>query len=127
GPVERDDEDRSASLETVITMPMPDQDEHLPETIDANVHAAALEAQRRLFGALIERADRELILGLRGGKDGQGSQRRGTRPFTFKTRFGSVTVERSRISHKQDGSVEVPSASAWGTPHQLAITGNLRD
>jgi hypothetical protein len=127
GPVKRVDHDLSASLEMVITLPMPDQDEHLPDTIEANVHAAALEAQRRLFRALIEMADRELVLGIRGGKGGEGIQRRGTRPFTFKTRFGSVTVERARISHKQDGSVEVPSASAWGTPHQLAITGNLRD
>jgi Uncharacterised protein family (UPF0236) len=127
GPVKRVNQDLSASLEMVITVPMPDQDEHLPETIEACVHAAALEVQRRLFGALIERADRELVLRLRGGKGGKGIQRRGTRPFTFKTRFGSVTVRRSRISHKQDGSIEVPSASAWGTPHQLAITANLRD
>jgi Uncharacterised protein family (UPF0236) len=127
GPVNRVDQNLSAALEMVITLPMPDHDEHLPDTIEAQVHAAALEAQRRLFGALIEKADRELVLGMRGGKGGEGIQRRGTRPFTFKTRFGSVTVERSRILHKHDGSVEVPSASAWGTPHQLAITGNLRD
>jgi hypothetical protein len=109
GPVKRVNQDLSASLEMVITVPMPDQDEHLPETIEACVHAAALEVQRRLFGALIERADRELVLRLRGGKGGKGIQRRGTRPFTFKTRFGSVTVRRPRISHKQDGSIEVPS------------------
>ena len=127
GPVKRIDHDLSASLEMIITLPMPNQDEHLPDTIEAHVHAAALEAQRRLFRALIETADRELVLAVRHGKGGQGIQRRGTRPFTFKTRFGSVTVERSRISHKQDDSVEVPSASVWGTPHQLAITANLRD
>src|SRR4029077_15229427 len=61
------------------------------------------------------------------GKGGDGIQRRGTRPFTFKTTFGEVAVERSRISHQCDGTVEVPSASAWDTPHQLAITRNLRD
>ena len=80
---------------------MPDQDEHLPDTLEAVVHAAGLEVQRQLFRALIEKADRELVLEGRGGKDGEGIQRRGTRPFTFKTRFGSVTVERCRISHKQ--------------------------
>ena len=127
GPVNRVDQGLSASLEMVILLPMPDQDERLPDTIEANVHAAALEAQRQLFRALIEQADRELVLARRRGKGGEGIQLRGTRPFTFKTRFGAVRVERSRISHKQDGSTEIPSASAWGTPHQLAITGNLRD
>jgi hypothetical protein len=127
GPVNRVDHDLSVSLEMSLTLPMPDQDEHLPDTIEAHVHAAALEAQRRLFRALIEKADRELVLEVRDGKGGEGVQRRGTRPFTFKTSFGAVQVERSRISHKQDGSIEIPSAAAWGTPHQLAITGNLRD
>ena len=53
--------------------------------------------------------------------------RRGTRPFTFKTTFGEVTVQRSRISHKHDDTIEVPSARAWETSHQLHITRNLRD
>ena len=57
----------------------------------------------------------------------RGIQRRGTRPFTFKTTFGEVTVRRSRIRHNRDGSMEIPSATAWDTPHQLAITQNLRD
>jgi len=38
-----------------------------------------------------------------------------------------VTVLRSRISHNQDGTMEIPSATAWNTSHQLAITQNLRD
>ena len=62
----------------------------------------------------------------RHGKAGAGIQRRGTRPFTFKTIFGEVTVERSRISHNQDGTIEIPSATVWNTSHQLAITENLR-
>ena len=57
----------------------------------------------------------------------RGIQRRGTRPFTFKTTFGEVTVQRSRISHKHDDTIEVPSARAWETSHQLHITRNLRD
>ena len=52
--------------------------------------------------------------------------RRGTRPFTFKTTFGEVTVERLRISHNHDGTIEIPSATVWNTSHQLAITQNLR-
>jgi len=67
-------------------------------------------------GALnIEKADHELVLQQRHGKAGAGIQRRGTRPFTFKTTFGEVTVQRSRISHTHDGTIEVPSAIAWNT------------
>jgi hypothetical protein len=127
GPVNRVGQDLSASLEMMIISPMPDQDERLPDRIEAIVHAAGLEVQRRLFRALIEKADRELVLEGRDGKGGEGVQRRGARPFTFKTIFGAVTVERCRVCHKQDGTTEVPSAPAWGTPHQLAITANLRD
>ena len=110
-----------------MALPLPPQDEHLPDQIEAFVHQAGLEVQRRLFRALIEKADQELVLRRRHGKGGRGIQRRGTRPFTFKTTFGEVTVERSRISHNSDGSMEIPAATAWGTSHQLAITQNLRD
>jgi hypothetical protein len=95
--------------------------------MEAYVHQAGLEVQRRLFRALIEKADQELVLQQRHGKGDAGIQRRGTRPFTFKTTFGEVTVPRSRILHKQDGTMEVPAAIAWDTSHQLMITQNLRD
>jgi hypothetical protein len=127
GPVKRVDHELSTSLQLTLTLPMPPQDQHLPDAIEANVHAAGLEVQRQLFRALIEKADREAVLEYRDGKQGEGIQRRGTRPFTFKTLFGEVTVDRSRISHRHDGTTAIPSATAWGTPHQLAITGNLRD
>lgn len=127
GTVNRQDQKLTASLEMSIRLPMPDQDAHLPDTIEANVHAAGLEVERLLFRVLLEKADQELVLEGRDGKGGEGIQRRGTRPYTFKTVFGTVTVERCRICHKSDGTIEIPSASAWGTPHQLAITGNLRD
>src|SRR3954471_21141440 len=110
-----------------MTLPMPHQDEHLPDRIEAFVHQAGLEVQRRLFRSLIEKADHELVLQKRRGKDNAGIQRKGTRPFTFKTTFGEVTVERSRILHKRDGTIEIPSAVAWETSHQSMITRNLRD
>jgi hypothetical protein len=126
-PVNRTDQVLSLELSLRMTLPMPPQNEHLPDQIEAHVHQAGLELQRRLFQVLIEKADHELVLQRRHGKGDAGIQRRGTRPFTFKTIFGEVIVRRSRILHKKDGTIEVPSAVAWKTSHQLMITGNLRD
>src|SRR3954452_20065886 len=127
GPVKDQGQVVSLELSLELSLPMPSQDEHLPDHIEARAHQAGLEARRRLFRALIEKAARELVLQHRRGKGGAGIRRRGTRPFTFKTIFGEVTVARSRISHGLDGSIETPSATAWATPDQLAITQNLRD
>ena len=107
-----------------ITLPMPDQDEHLPDLLEAAVHAAGLEVQRQLFRALIEKADRELILELRDGKGGQGIQRRGTRPFTFKTIFGSVTVPRCRITSQSGRLDRDPLGDGVG---HVASTGHHRE
>jgi Uncharacterised protein family (UPF0236) len=126
-PVNVIDQTFSLELSLAISLPMPHQDEHLPDQIEAHVHQAGLEVQRRLFRSLIEKADHELVLQQRHGRGGGGIQLRGTRPFTFKTIFGEVTVGRSRILHKNDGTIEVPSAATWNTSHQLMITGNLRD
>jgi hypothetical protein len=126
-PVKRQGQTLSLVLELQLSLPLPDQDEHLPDQIEAYVHQAGLEVQRRLFRALMEKADQELVLQRRHGKGGGGIQRRGTRPFTFKTTFGEVIVPRSRIRHNHDDSMEIPAAIAWNTPHQLAITQNLRD
>jgi hypothetical protein len=127
GPVNCQGQTLDLELDLQMTIPLPDQDEHLPDQIEAFVHQAGLDVQRRLFRALIEKADQELVLQRRHGHGGGGIQRRGTRPFTFKTTFGEVTVHRSRIRHNHDDTMEIPSASAWDTPHQLAITQNLRD
>jgi hypothetical protein len=126
-PVNVLDQTLSLELSLGMSLPMPLQDEHLPDQIESYVHQAGLEVQRRLFQLLMEKADQELVLNQRQGKAGAGIQRRGTRPFTFKTTFGEVTVQRSRILHKKDGTMEVPSAVAWKTSHQLMLTQNLRD
>jgi len=99
GSVNHDGQVFSLGLSLEMSLPMPRQDEHLPDQIEAYVHQAGLEVQRRLFQVLIEKADQELVLQDRHGKGGAGIQRRGTRPYTFKTIFGEVTVQRSRISH----------------------------
>jgi hypothetical protein len=123
------DDGQACSLEMSLerSLPMPQQDEHLPDQIEAFVHQAGLEVQRRLFQVLIEKADQELVSQHRQGKGGAGIQSRGTRPFTFKTTFGEVIVERFWISHNHDGTIEIPSATVWNTSHQLAIADNLRD
>jgi hypothetical protein len=126
-PVNSDDQNFALELSLAMSVPKPHQDEHLPDQIEAFVHQAALTIQRRLFQVLIEKADQELVFQRRHGKGGAGIQRRGTRPFTFKTIFGAVPVQRSRIRHNHDGTIEIPSATAWNTSHQLAITQNLRD
>jgi hypothetical protein len=126
-PVNLIDQQLTLELSLELSLPMPHQDEHLPDQIEAGVHQAGLDVQRRLFQVLIEKADQELVLQQRHGKGAAGIQRRGTRPFTFKTIFGAVTVQRSRILHKANGSIETPSAVAWNTSHQLMITRNLRD
>jgi Uncharacterised protein family (UPF0236) len=126
-PVNVIDQAIALELSMKMSLPMPPQDEHLPDQIEAFVHQAGLEFQRRLFQVLIEKADQELVLQHRHGKGDAGIQRRGTRPFTFKTIFGEVTVGRSRILHQYDGTIEAPSVVAWNTSHQLMITQNLRD
>src|SRR5271166_5748636 len=126
-PVNSDGQAFSVDLLLEIALSIPPQDEHLPDQIEAYVHQAGLEFQRKLFQVLIETADKDLVLQRRHGKGGAGIQRRGTRPHTFKTTFGEVPVERSRIGHNYDGTMEVPSATAWNTSHQLTITQNLRD
>ena len=110
-----------------ITLPMPEHDHFLPETIESCVHQASLILQRLMFQLLMETADQDLVFRRRHGKDGQGIQRRGTRPYPFKTCCGEVTIQRSRISHKAEGRTEIPSATAWNTPEQIPLTQNLRD
>ena len=92
-PVHRDDQAFSLQLSLGMSLPCR-PGRALPDEIEAFVHQAGLQIQRRLFRALIEKADQELVLQNRRGKAGAGIQRRGTRPFTFKTTFGEVTVQR---------------------------------
>ena len=112
GPVNCVGQTLSLELGLQMALPMPNQDEHLPDQIEAFVHQGGLEIERRLFQAFVEKADQELVLQRRQGKGGAGIRLRGTRPFTFKATFGEVTVQRSRIEHKMDGTLEVPSARA---------------
>jgi hypothetical protein len=110
-----------------LELPIPDQDADLPEHLEVAIESGGQALKRRLFQQAIERADRELILARRRGKQDRGIICRGTTPFTFKTVFGTVKVRRRRIEHRADGSTEVPSAGAWQTPRQVALTAGLCD
>ena len=105
---------------------LPAHDADLPKHLEAIIERGGQILKRRLFQQAVEQADAELTLAQRHGKQGQGIICRGTTPFTFKTVFGTVQVQRRRIEHKADGTTEVPSATAWQTPRQVAITPGLR-
>ena len=62
GPVKQQEQTVSVGLQLQLTFTLPPQDEHLPSAVEAHVHRAGLEAQRALFRALIEHADRQLVL-----------------------------------------------------------------
>src|SRR5918998_2612699 len=110
-----------------LELTLPAHDADLPKRLEAGIEQGGQVLKRRLFRNAIEQADTELILARRRGKDGQGVLCRGTTPFTFKTVFGTVQVRRRRIEHRADGTTEVPSAHAWQTPRQVAITPGWRD
>jgi hypothetical protein len=110
-----------------VTLPLPEQSGRLPAELEAAVETAGQELKRELYKEVVERADRELVLRVRKGKEGAGIQQRGKAPYTFKTVFGTVQVQRTRIEHKCDGSQEVPAAGAWATPQGVCITAGLRD
>jgi hypothetical protein len=110
-----------------LELPMPAQDADLPKHLEASIERGGQMLKRRLFQQAVEQADAELILAQRHGKHGQGIICRGTTPFTFKTVFGTVKVRRRRVEHQADGTTEVPSAHAWQTPRQVALTPGLRD
>src|SRR5437763_8659081 len=110
-----------------LELPLPAQDADLPQRLEAGIERGGQVLKRRLFQQAVERADAELLVARRHGKQGQGITCRGTTPFTFKTVFGTVRVGRRRIEHKADGTTEVPSAHAWQTPRQVALTPGLRD
>src|SRR5207244_1451728 len=109
-----------------VNCPVPEQNEQLPDRIELMSAEAGRNFSQELFRLAIEKADLELVLSNRGGKDGAGIERLGKRRYTFKTQFGTVRVKRIRIRHKADGSTETPSARVWGTPRQLFVTRGLK-
>jgi hypothetical protein len=126
-PVKIQGERLILQAQVTLELPMPTQDADLPKLLEAGIERGGQMLKRRWFQQAVERADAELVLAQRHGKQSQGIIRRGTTPFTFKTVFGTVPVRRRRIEHRADGTTEVPSAHAWQTPRQVAITPGLSD
>ena len=125
-PVKIQEDRLLVQAQVSLEMPMPEHDADLPGRLEAGIERGGQILKRRLFQQVIEHADAALILAHRGGKQGQGIVCRGTTSFTFKTVFGTVQARRRRIEHKADGTTEVPSAHAWQTPRQVALTPGLR-
>lgn len=115
----------SGQLEWSLSLPT--HDHQLPHRLEQQVETVGQALKRQLFGLLLECADADAVLEARAGKEGQGIQSRGTRPYPFKTRFGTVTIARRRVSQRRDQQMTVPSAQAWQTPPRLCITQGLRD
>lgn len=101
--------------------------ETTPDAVEQSVEQAGQAIKRVLFRSLMEQADREQVLRSRAGKEGQGIQCRGCRAYTFRTVFGSVEMQRSRISHRADGRYAFPSETAWNLPAREYVTRGLRD
>ena len=105
-----------------ISLPMPRQDEHLPDQIEAYVHQAGLEVQRRLFQVLIEKADQELVLQHRQGKAGAGIHAGGhdlspSKPSSAKSPLsgrGSATTRTARSKYHRRPSGTHPTN--WPSP-----------
>jgi len=127
GQVKVQDQRLVLQAQFCLELPMPEQDADLPKRLEAGIERGGQMLKRHLFRHAIAQADAELVLAQRRGKEGQGIVCRGTTPFTFKTVFGTVRVQRRRIEHKADGTTEIPSAHAWQTPRQVALTAGLRD
>src|SRR6266404_4579085 len=112
--------------EFAFTCSLPPQDERLPEQLEAAIEAGGQEIKRRLFQESLERAELQLLLARRQGKNGQGFQRRGHKRYWFKAVFGTVPMFRQQVKQKADGRVVLPSAQAWQTPERMCITPGLR-
>ena len=113
----------SLELTLRMSLPMPQQDEHLPDQIKADVHQAGIEVQRQYFRVLIEKADQELVLQQRQGKGGAGVQRRGHAPSPLRqpsaksplSGRGSATTKtaRSRSRRRPPGRFCLRRATTW--------------
>jgi hypothetical protein len=110
-----------------LQVPIPQQDYRLPADVERHVEAAGQEFKRWMYRQLMEKLDAELLLFMRGGRDGEGFVCHGRRTMTFKTVFGTVQVSRHRIVHAAERTSEVPAAMVWDTPRQVTITQGLID
>ena len=109
----------------VLTVCLP-REKNAVDDLEAQVDQQGQELKREMFRLLWEKADERVTLQQRKGKDGQGIQLRGRRPYFLLTRFGKIRVMRRIVRHRSDGSYEFPSATAWGLPLRSYVTRGLR-
>ena len=131
-PVNCEDQTLSLELELKMALPMPNQDEHLPDQIETVVHQAGLEAQRRTLPTLLEKADQQLVLQRRQGKGGAGIQRveHGPSPsrrslarlLVRRSRYATITMTRWRFPRQPPGTRPTNSTSP-GTSATRSVIG----
>src|ERR1044071_9087136 len=119
-------EELEINAQVKIKIHLPEQNQQFPDKVEEIVEAAGQELKRAFYQKIIEHADLAIVMSRRTGHDGQGIQRIGKRPYTFKTVFGTVRVKRIRIRHKADQRSETPSSKKWRTPRQIYITDGLK-
>src|SRR5688572_23904949 len=98
------DEKLKVTAMVVVETVLPEQNERLPHILEDETVEVGQAFMREFYRQAIEKADLELVMSNRAGKEGKGIQRIGKRTYTFKTRFGIIKVKRIRIKHKADGS-----------------------
>ena len=121
-PVKDNGQAMSLELSLEMSLPIPQQDEHLPDQIEAYVHQAGIEVQRRLFQVLIEKADQKnwscnavtakATLASSGvGHDPSHSRRSSARsPFSGRG-SATITTARSRYRRRPPGTHPTSSPS----------------
>ncbi|MEW6737118.1 MAG: hypothetical protein AB1489_37880 [Acidobacteriota bacterium] len=117
-----DDEEMELAADVRVSFTIPEQTQHLPHEIEALINKAGQQFKRLMYKLAMEWADEDLIMDMESEKQ---IQRRGKKSYTFKTMFGTVKVERSRVKDKK-GRTIIPAMSWWGTPRQVCITKGLK-
>lgn len=96
-----------------------------PDQVQREVDRMGQLVKRQVYGGVLEEVDCRIVQQwqLANGD----LQKRGCRPFSFVTPFGTVAVRRTRVWDRRRNCWHVPSAVAWDTPHRKYIVPGLRE
>jgi hypothetical protein len=120
--VDQTEEEIELTVVSKVRMKKIVQTPQLPNELERNVEVAAQQYMKGLFKFLIEHADDELVIEKEMVEE---LKRYDKKPYTFRTKFGSVAVKRNRVIY-DNGRTEVVSAHRWKSPKNIFITRGLR-